>query len=65
MGFRAIGYLPFLLQGYRILSIFFQGYGILCIHFLPGIWDTEFNILVTFSEIGDLGKLILGIFAIL
>ena len=30
---------------------------------LPGIWDTVFNILVTFRDIDYLGKLIMGIFA--
>ena len=51
-GFKDTGYLPFYLQGYRILSIL-----------LPGIWDTVFNIFVTFRDIEDLGKLIMGIFA--
>ena len=51
-GFRDTGYLPFYFQGYRILSIL-----------LPGIWDTVFNILVTFRDIDYLGKLIMGIFA--
>ena len=37
MGFRDTGYLPFYFQAYRILSIL-----------LPGIWDTLFNIFVTF-----------------
>ena len=32
---------------------------------LPGIWDTVYNILVTFRDIDYKGKLILGIFAIL
>ena len=50
--FRDIGYLPFYFQGYRILSIL-----------LPGIWDTQFNIFVTFWDIEYLGKLIMGIFA--
>ena len=44
--------LPFYFQGYRILSIL-----------LPGIWDTEFNIFVSFRYIEYLGKLIMGIFA--
>ena len=30
---------------------------------LPGIWDTVFNISVTFRDIEYLGKLIMGIFA--
>ena len=30
---------------------------------LPGIWDTVFNILVTFRDIEYFGKLIIGIFA--
>ena len=51
-GFRDTGYLPFYFQGYRILSIL-----------LPGIWDTWFNICVTFRDIKNLGKLIMGIFA--
>ena len=51
-GFRDIGYLPFYFHGYRVLSIL-----------LPGIWDTVFNILVTFRDIEYLGKLIMGIFA--
>ena len=47
-----IGYLPFYFHGYRILS------------FLPPrIWDTVFNIFVTFRDIEYLGKLIRGIFA--
>ena len=29
---------------------------------LPGIWDTVFNILVTFRDIDSFGKLIMGIF---
>ena len=39
MGFRDTGYLPFYYQGYRILSIYFPGYGILCSMFslLSGI----------------------------
>ena len=45
-GFRNTGYLPFYFQGYRILSIL-----------LPGIWDTVFNISVTFRDIEYLGKL--------
>ena len=52
MGFRDTGYLPFYFQGYRVLSIL-----------LPGIWDTVFNIFVTFRDIEYLGKLIMGIFA--
>ena len=40
MGFKDTGYLPFYFQEYRILSIL-----------LPGIWDTVFNILVTFRDI--------------
>ena len=51
MGFRDTGYLPFYYQGYRILSIL-----------LPGIWDTVFNIFVTFRDIEYLGKVIIGIF---
>ena len=51
-GFKDTGYLPFYFQGYRILSIL-----------LPGIWDTWFNIFVTFRDIENLGKLIMGIFA--
>ena len=51
-GFRDTGYLSFYFQGYRILSIL-----------LPGIWDTVFNILVTFRDIDYFGKLIMGIFA--
>ena len=50
-GFRDTGYLSFYLQGYTILSIL-----------LPGIWDTVFNILVTFRDIDYLGKLIMWIF---
>ena len=46
------GYLPSYFQGYKILSIL-----------LPGIWDTVFNILVTFSDIEHLEILIMGIFA--
>ena len=53
-GFRDTGYLPFYFQEYRILSIL-----------LPGIWDTWFNIFVTSRDIENLGKLIIGIFAIL
>ena len=49
-GFRDKGYLPLYFQGYRILSIL-----------LPGIWDIVFNILVTFRDIENLGKLIMGI----
>ena len=30
---------------------------------LPGIWDTVFNIFVTFRDIECLGKLIMGILA--
>ena len=30
---------------------------------LPGIWDTVFNIFVTFRDIEYLGKLTMGIFA--
>ena len=52
MGYRDTGYLPFFLQGYRILSIL-----------LPGIWDTWFNIFVTSRDIENLGKLNMGIFA--
>ena len=51
-GFRDTGYLPFYFQGYRILSIL-----------LPGIWDTVFNIFVTFRDIDYLGNLIMGMFA--
>ena len=51
-GFRDTEYLSFYFQGYRILSIL-----------LTGIWDTVFNILVTFRDIEYLGKLIIGIFA--
>ena len=51
-GFRGKGYLPLYFHLYRILS-----------KLLPGIWDTVFNILVTFSDIEYLGKLITGIFA--
>ena len=40
-GFRDTWYLPFYFQGYRILSIL-----------LPGIWDTVYNIFVTFRDIG-------------
>ena len=54
MGFRDTGYLPFYFQGYRILSIL-----------LLGIWDTMFNILVTFRDIDYLRKLIMGIFVYL
>ena len=50
--FRDTGYFPFYFQRYRLLSILF-----------PGIWDTVFNILVTFRDIDYLGKLIMGIFA--
>ena len=50
--FRDTGYLPFYFQGYRIVSILHSG-----------IWDTVFNILVTFSGIDYSGKLIIGIFA--
>ena len=32
-------------------------------HFTLGIWDTVFNILVTFRDIVNLVKLIMGIFA--
>ena len=39
------GNLPFYFQEYRILSIL-----------LPGIWDTECNILVIFRDIDCLGK---------
>ena len=39
-GFRDTGYLPFYFQGYRILS-----------NLLTGIWDTVFNIWVTFRDI--------------
>ena len=46
------GYLPLYFKGYRILFIL-----------LSGIWDTVFNILVTFRDIEYLGKLITGIFA--
>ena len=49
---RDTGYLPFYFQGYRILFIL-----------LAGIWDTLFNIFVTFRDIEYLGKLIMGIFA--
>ena len=49
---RDIGYYPFYFQGYRILSIL-----------LPGIWDTVFNNLVTFTDIEYLEKIIMGIFA--
>ena len=52
MGFRDTGYLPFFFQGYRIVSIL-----------LSGIWNTVINILVTFTDIEYLGKLIMGIFA--
>ena len=52
MCFGDTGYLPFYLRGYRILSIL-----------LPGIWDTSFNVLITFRDIAYLGKLIMGIFA--
>ena len=45
-------YLPFYFKGYRMLSILF-----------PGIWDTVFNIWVTFRDIEFFGKLIMGIFA--
>ena len=45
-----------------IFPLYFQGYGILSI-VLPGIWDTVFNILSTFRDIGHLGKLIMVIFA--
>ena len=51
-GFRDNGYLPLNFKRYRTLSIL-----------LPGIWDTVFNILVTFRDIENLGKLITGIFA--
>ena len=51
-GFRDTGYLPIYFQGYRILSIL-----------LPGIWDTVFNIFITFRDIEYLGQLIIGIFA--
>ena len=51
-GSRDTGYLPFYFQGYRILSILLQG-----------IWDTVFNILVTFRDIEYFRKLIMGIFA--
>ena len=44
--------MPFYFQGYRILSIL-----------LPGIWDTVFNIFITFRDIEYLGNLIMGIFA--
>ena len=40
MGFRDTGYLSFYFQWYRILSIL-----------LSGVWDTVFNILVTFRDI--------------
>ena len=46
--FRDTGYLPV----YRILSIL-----------LPGIWDTLFNILITFRDTEYFRKLIMGIFA--
>ena len=52
-GFRDTGYLPFYSQGYRILS-----------NLLTGIWDTWFNIFVTSRDINNLGKLIMGIFAV-
>ena len=45
-------YLPFYLQGYRILTIL-----------LPEIWQTVFNILVTFKDIEYLRKFIMGILA--
>ena len=51
-GFRDTRYLPFYFQGYRILSIL-----------LPGIWDTVYNIWVTFRDIDYFGNLIKGIFA--
>ena len=44
--------MPFYFQRFWILSIF-----------LPGIWDTWFNIFVTSRDIENLGKLIMGIFA--
>ena len=50
MGFRDTGYLPSYFQGYRIPSIL-----------PPGIWNTVFNILVTFRDIEYLGKLIMGV----
>ena len=50
--FRDTGYLPFDFQGYRILSIL-----------LPRIWETVFNIFVTFRDIEYLGKINMGIFA--
>ena len=51
-GSRDTGYLPFYFQGYGILSIL-----------LPGIWDTMFNIYVTFRDIGNFEKMIMVIFA--
>ena len=52
MGFRDTGYLPFYFQGYRILA-----------SLLPGLWDTLFNILITFRDNAYLGNLIMWIFA--
>ena len=45
-----------------VCHFYFQGYKILSI-LLLGVWDTVFNILVTFRDIDYLRKLIMGIFA--
>ena len=50
MGFRDTRYLPFNFQVYRILSIL-----------LPGIWDTVFNVFVSFRDNEYLGNITMGI----
>ena len=35
------------------------------VNLLPGIWDAVFNILISFRDIGYLGKIIMWLFAIL
>ena len=49
-----MGYYPF----------YFKGYGILFI-LLLGIWDTVFNIFVTFWDIGNFENMLMVIFACL
>ena len=48
--------------GYRIFAILLPGIWD-TIHFSSRIWDTVFNILVTFRDIEYLGELIMRIFA--
>ena len=48
--------------GYRLFAILPRGIWD-TIQLLPGIWDTVFSILFIFMDIGNLGKLIIGIFA--